>query len=102
MNAIPRATWHPWPSPLSPRARGWLQNRGSLTQLIRQSCCSEFRVKPMFQSLAKACMDELDVMNLRQNELAMVREVYLYCCETPVELAHSVVAEKSLRGAWRG
>lgn len=102
MNVVRQSTWHPRPSLLSPHARGWLQNRGSLTQLIQQRCCSEFRVKPVFQSLAKACMDELDVMNLRQNELAMVREVYLYCGETPVVFAHSVVAEKNLRGAWRG
>ena len=102
MDGALQSTWHPWPSLLSPRARGWLQNRGSLTQLIQHRCCSEFSVKPMFQSLAKACMDELDVMNLRRSELAMVREVYLYCGETPVVFAHSVVAEKSLRGAWRG
>lgn len=102
MNVVRQSTWHPRPSLLSPHARGWLQNRGSLTQLIQQRCCSEFRVKPVFQSLAKACMDELDVMNLRKNELAMVREVYLYCGETPVVFAHSVVAEKNLQGAWRG
>ena len=41
-------------------------------------------------------------MGLRVNELAMVREVYLYCGDTPVVFAHSVVAHKNLRGAWRG
>ena len=40
-------------------------------------------------------------MNLRRNELALVREVYLYCGNTPVVFAHSVVARKDLRGAWR-
>jgi chorismate--pyruvate lyase len=41
-------------------------------------------------------------MELRPSELAMVREVYLYCGNTPVVFAHSVVAHKNLRGAWRG
>ncbi|MGH8685214.1 MAG: chorismate--pyruvate lyase family protein [Nitrosospira sp.] len=102
MNAAELSAWCPVPSSSSPRARGWLQNRGSLTQLIQRRCCGDFRVKPVFQSLAKACRDELTVMNLRRNELAMVREVYLYCGNTPVVFAHSVVATKDLRGAWRG
>ncbi|MBA4143080.1 MAG: chorismate lyase [Nitrosospira sp.] len=93
--------WYPAPSSISPRARGWLQNRGSLTELIQQRC-NEFRVRQMFQSLSRACGDELAVMNLRRNELALVREVYLYCGNTPVVFAHSVVARKDLRGAWRG
>ena len=102
MNAARFSAWYPAPSSISPRARGWLQNRGSLTELIRQRCCREFSVKPVFQSLAAACGDELAVMNLRRDELALVREVYLYCGDTPVVFAHSVVARKGLRGAWRG
>ena len=101
MNAAPLSDWHPALSSISPRARGWLQNRGSLTQLIQRRCCGEFSVKPVFQSLAAVCGDELAVMNLRRNELALVREVYLYCGETPVVFAHSVVARQDLRGAWR-
>ncbi len=30
----------------------------------------------------------------------MVREVYLYCRETPVVFAHSVLKRRNLRGAW--
>lgn len=102
MNAAELSGWYPVPPSLSPRARGWLQNRGSLTQLIQRRCCGDFRVNPVFQSLSKACQDELAVMNLRRDELAMVREVYLYCGNSPVVFAHSVVAAKDLRGAWRG
>ena len=101
MNAARSSAWYPAPSSISPRARAWLQNRGSLTRLIQEHCHSEFSVKPVFQSLATACGDELAVMHLRRNELALVREVYLYCGETPVVFAHSVLARKDLRGAWR-
>ena len=100
MNAA-RLAWYPAPSAILPRARDWLQNRGSLTRLIQQRC-SNFRVKPVSQSLATVCGDELAVMGLRRNELALVREVYLYCGDTPVVFAHSVVARKNLRGVWRG
>jgi len=102
MNIFRSSGWYPVPSSLSPRARGWLENRGSLTQLIQQRCRGDFRVKPVFQSLAAACRDELALMSLRRKELALVREVYLYCGSTPVIFAHSVVARKDLRGAWRG
>jgi chorismate--pyruvate lyase len=101
MNAALLSDWHPALSSISPRARSWLQNRGSLTQLIQRRCCGEFSVKPVFQSLAAVCGDELAVMNLRRDELALVREVYLCCDETPVVFAHSVVARQDLRGAWR-
>ncbi|SFW27612.1 chorismate lyase [Nitrosovibrio sp. Nv17] len=100
MNAAFPYSWHPDPLPRSAAARGWLQNRGSLTRLIQQRCRGDFHVRPVFQSLGVACEDERDVMRLRRNELALIREVYLYCGETPVVFAHSVVARRDLRGAW--
>jgi chorismate lyase len=100
MNAA-LVAWNSAPPSISLRSRYWLQNRGSLTRLIQQHC-SNFRVKPIFQSLSTVCEDELVVMDLRRKEMALVREVYLYCGKTPLVFAHSVVARKNLRGAWRG
>ena len=93
--------WHPTPLTMSPQIRDWLQNRGSLTRHIQQRC-KNFRVEPVFQSLATACNDELAILKLRPGELAHVREVYLYCGKTPVVFAHSVVARKNIRGVWYG
>ena len=93
--------WYPALTSVSYCQRNWLQDRGSLTRRI-QDRCDQFCVKRVFQSLSRVYGDELDVMGLRANELAMVREVYLYCGDTPVVFAHSVVAHKNLRGAWRG
>jgi len=101
MNTAHPLAWYPALNSVSPKIRCWLQDRGSLTRRI-QDRCSNFRVQPVFQALARVYGDELDVMGLRQNERAMVREVYLYCCDTPVVFAHSVVSRKNLRGAWRG
>ncbi len=101
MNSAHPLAWYPALTSVSYRQRNWLQDRGSLTRRI-QDRCARFCVKPVFQSLSRVYGDELDVMGLRHSELAMVREVYLYCGDTPVVFAHSVVAHKNLRGAWRG
>ncbi len=87
-------TWYSALTSVSYCQRNWLQDRGSLTRRI-QDRCDQFCVKRVFQSLSRVYGDELDVMGLRANELAMVREVYLYCGDTPVVFAHSVVAHKS-------
>ena len=101
MNKAHPLAWHSALTSVSYHQRNWLQDRGSLTRRI-QDRCSHFFVKRVFQSLTRIYGDELDVMGLRPCELAMVREVYLYCGGTPVVFAHSVVARKDLRGAWRG
>ena len=101
MSANSPLAWHPAPITAPIDIRWWLLHRDSLTRLIQQRC-SQFSVDPVFQSLAPACNDELNIMNLRRDELALVREVYLYCGDTPVVFAHSVVARKHLQGAWRG
>ncbi|MCC7091504.1 MAG: chorismate lyase [Nitrosomonas sp.] len=93
--------WHSALVSVPYHQRAWLQDRGSLTRRI-QDHCAHFSVKPVFQSLNKVYDDELSVMGLRQRELAMVREVFLYCGSTPVVFAHSVIARKNLQGAWRG
>jgi len=101
MHSAQFSEWYPAPLTMSPQIRGWLQNSGSLTRHIQQRC-KNFRVEPVFQSLATACDDELTILKLRPGELAHIREVYLYCGKKPVVFAHSVVARKNLRGAWYG
>jgi chorismate--pyruvate lyase len=101
MNSAHPLAWYPALTSVSYHQRNWLQDRGSLTRRI-QDRCTQFCVKPVFQSLCRVYGDELDVMGLRHSELAMVREVYLYCGNTPVVFAHSVVSRRNLRGAWRG
>lgn len=101
MSADQPLAWYPVPVTASINIRWWLLHRDSLTRLIQQRC-NKFSVDPIFQSLAPGYADELVMMNLRRGELALVREVYLYCGDIPVVFAHSVVARKHLQGAWRG
>ena len=100
MNRAHPQAWHTTLSAISPEIRQWLQDRGSLTRRIQERC-DQFYVEPVFQSLTKVYGDESIKMKLRQDELALVREVYLYCCDRPVVFAHSVVPRKGLRGVWR-
>lgn len=80
--------------------RRWLIDRGSLTGRI-QLRCPRFSVRRVWQGRGRAFQDERKAVNLRTGEWALVREVYLYCGETPVVFAHSVVAPRNLRGPWR-
>ncbi|MEW5942241.1 MAG: chorismate lyase [Pseudomonadota bacterium] len=83
------------------RYRPWLLDRGSLTRRIQERCAA-FSVRKVRQRRARANVDETVLVGLRPTVRTGVREVYLYCGETPVVFAHSVLPEKSLRGAWGG
>lgn len=100
MNTAHPQAWLPAISAVSPQIRFWLQDRGSLTRRIQERC-TRFYVEPVFQQLSRVYADESSKMQLRRDELAMVREVYLYCCDKPVVFAHSVIPRKGLIGAWR-
>lgn len=91
--------WHPrLPAGTCPY-RPWLKHRGSLTRRIQERCAG-FGVRGLRLSLGKACRDEADLVGLRPSEAALLREVYLYCGDTPVVFAHSVIPRRGLRGPW--
>jgi len=79
--------------------RAWLADRGSLTRRLKERC-QAFRVRPVRQELDRPLPDERNRVGLRPGELALVREVYLFCGETPVVFAHSVLMPVDLHGVW--
>lgn len=93
-------TWRRRPVVPSSAMRAWLVDRGSLTRRI-QARCAQFRVLRMRQAHARPLKDELAPLRLKRGQLALVREVVLYCGDVPLVFAHSVLALKSLRGRWR-
>lgn len=78
----------------------WLLDRGSLTRRIRERC-DDFSVHQIRQELGKITPDERRILGLRAPRLALVREVLLYCGETPVVFAHTALDARFLHGAWR-
>lgn len=81
--------------------RHWLTDQGSLTRRI-QARCDKFSVRHVAQRFGKTTRDEAISAGLQPRHYALLREVFLYCGESPVVFAHSVLPKSSLRGAWHG
>ena len=93
-------SWRPRLFNVSQHEREWLSDKGSLTFRI-QSRCSNFSLRRVSQGLSKIGADETHALHLALHQHAIARDIFLYCGATPVIFAHSVVARKSLRSAWR-
>ena len=97
---VPRDTqWRPAPSAAG-RYRPWLTDRGSLTARIKARCPGVL-VKVVFQGLRRPDRDERFVFSRGRGTRVLVREVFLYCGDTPVVFAHTVLDPEDLHGAWR-
>lgn len=81
--------------------RPWLINRGSLTRQI-ESRCHSYAVKNVQQRYDKANLDEIFSMGLHPDAMVLLREVNLFCGNTPLVFAHSVLPLGSLQGEWHG
>lgn len=79
--------------------RRWLADQGSLTRRIVERCPA-FSVRHVRQRRGRADLDEAALCGLKSSRIATLREVYLYCHDTPLVFAHSVLPDASLRGAW--
>lgn len=81
--------------------RGWLSDRGSLTQRLRERCPG-LRVIRLRQAHGLPDEDERRPLRLPRGHLALLREVLLTCGDTPLVFAHSVIPLAGLRGPWVG
>lgn len=82
------------------RYRPWLLDRGSLTRRI-QARCAAFSVRHVRQRHGMAMPSERRIVALKHHSRALLRDVFLYCGETPVVFAHSVLPAASLGGSWQ-
>ncbi|MBU0594000.1 MAG: chorismate lyase [Pseudomonadota bacterium] len=92
--------WQPRPPAVHCPYRPWLVDRGSLTHRI-QMRCNAFSVRGLRLALGRPGRDEAASVNLNPRNFALLREVHLYCSETPVVFAHSVIPRAGLRGPWQ-
>lgn len=83
------------------RYRPWLLDRDSLTRRI-QLRCTAFSVRHVRQRHGKAMPSERNMISLGTHSRALLRDVFLYCNDTPLVFAHSVLPAASLHGAWQG
>jgi chorismate--pyruvate lyase len=82
------------------RYRRWLTDRGSLTARIA-SRCAGVRVDVVFQGLRRPDLDERFLFPRDRQTRVLVREVFLYCGDTPLVFAHTVLDPRHLSGVWR-
>lgn len=81
--------------------RAWLTAPGSLSERLRRACNAGFRVQRLSQGRRDAWCDERTALCLPAHGQPLVREVLLFCGETPVVFARSIAATTHLDGPWR-
>jgi chorismate--pyruvate lyase len=81
--------------------RTWLIDHGSLTQRL-QAKSKHFNVRALRLNRTKPQIDEAKILKIPQQQSALLREVLLLDQEQPLVFAHSVLPDKSMRGAWLG
>jgi len=80
--------------------RPWLTDPDSLTARLAARC-GKLEVRVLRQSMALPGEDERALVGLPRGRRAWLREVLLVADGRPVVFAHSVLAPRDLRGAWR-
>ena len=81
--------------------QSWLVDKGSLTRRLICACNElkkEFRVEVFHQKWQKPLPGEAKLLNMQQNELGFVRQVHLYCGDTPWVYAKTVIPRSTLHG----
>lgn len=89
-----------WLTPL-PAIRTWLCDNGSLTRRLQQACDNEFRVEVVNQGWQRPLLNERRRLAMPTRQLALVRQVYLYCGDLPCVYARTIIPRETLSGAQR-
>ncbi len=89
-------------SRLNKPLRNWLFDTGSLTARLIDHCPGTFSVRVLSVKRETPTPDEIDVLGMRPRSLAIVRQVQLYCDDTPLVYARTIIPVSSLRGPLRG
>lgn len=79
----------------------WLFDQGSLTQRILFHCQNKFRVEVLSQEWKRPMLNEALRLGIHPEHHALIREVLLYCGDTPWVFARSVLPRKTLTGRRR-
>jgi chorismate--pyruvate lyase len=79
----------------------WLFDQGSLTKRVIQACNNTFRVEVISQGWARPMLNEAIRLGMANTETALIREVYLFCGDTPWVYARTVIPRRTLTGEQR-
>lgn len=79
----------------------WIYETGSLTRRIKTTCAHQFRVQVLQQCWARPWPDEARILGNPEHQVALVREVQLFCGESPLIAARTIIPRDTLKGAQR-
>lgn len=82
-------------------AKSWLLDEQSLTAKLINASQQQFRVQRLKQVWGVPRLSERQALNMRPREIALIREVLLYCQEQPWVYARSILPYQSLNGSLR-
>jgi len=83
---------------LSNKMSCWLFDPASLTSRLMAACDGQFRVRVMSQAWGTPMFNELKRLGMRHREMALIREVFLYCDNEPWVFARTVIPRSTLSG----
>jgi len=75
----------------------WLIETGSLTRKIKSLCSDVFSVQLISQTVKVATTDEQKMLQLSSGDEVIVRQVYLFCGQTAVVYARSLIPVLALQ-----
>lgn len=78
-----------------------LFDTSSLTARLVKKCAGRFRVEVLSVQRTTPTPDEIRALGLRYRSHALIRQVLLYCDDTPWVYARTVIPMTSLRGSLR-
>jgi chorismate--pyruvate lyase len=81
--------------------RYWLLDTGSLTERLITASKGQFRVKVLSQIWTRPAADEAELLNLKPQEDALVRETALQCNNETWVFARSIIPSATLQGELR-
>jgi len=76
----------------------WLFDPASLTARLIAACDGQFSVRVMSQSWGTPLWNEAKRLEMRERQSALIREVFLYCGNTPWVFARTVIPRTTLSG----
>jgi len=76
----------------------WLFDTASLTSRLTAACHGRFYVKVLTQHWCTPMLNEVQRLGMHVRHMALVREVLLYCDDTPWVFARTVIPRRTLTG----
>ena len=87
--------------PVPDKVASWVYDPGSLTRRVLQTCADHFRVEVIAQYRGRPLLNEATRLHVHADQAALIREVYLYCGDSPWVFARTIIPHMTLTGRQR-